>query len=219
MAVLIIAEHDNQALKPATLNAIAAGLQLAPSVDVLVAGHSCQKIAEALTKFAGVKTILLADNAVYQHSLAENLAELVVSIATAYSHILTPATTFGKNFLPRIAALLDVMQISDVVRIIAADIFVRPIYAGNAFATVQSLDAIKVMTIRTTAFDAVIASETATANIEKLDKVFTNTTTQFISQQLTKTARAELTNARIVFLGAGDCKAPKTLKCWSKSPI
>lgn len=216
MAVLIIAEHDNHELKPATLHVITAGLALNQDVNVLVAGYQCQTVAETVAKVAGVKTVLIADHEVYQHLLAENLAELIVSIAGDYSHILAPATTFGKNFLPRVAALLDVMQISDVVRIIAADTFVRPIYAGNAFCTLQSNDAIKVMTVRATVYDAATVNENTTAKIEKLDKIFANKSTQFMSQQLTKTVRAELTNARIVISGGRGLQSAENFKMLEK---
>src|SRR6202030_4470153 len=156
MAALVIAEHDNTALKPATLNAVAAASEIATGeVDILVAGKDCRAVAEAAAKIAGVRKVLLADDAACEHGLAENVAPLVVKLAENYSHLLAPATTSGKNLMPRVAALLDVMQISDISAVVSPDTFVRPIYAGNALATVQSKDAIKVITVRGTAFPPV----------------------------------------------------------------
>src|SRR5208337_3906945 len=153
MAALVVAEHDNSALKPATLNAAAAAKEIAgQDVDILVAGKDCRAVAEAAARIAGVRTVLLADDAAYDHGLAENVAPLLVNLAERYSHLLAPATTSGKNLMPRVAALLDVMQISDISAVVSPDTFVRPIYAGNALQTVQSNDPIKVITVRGTAF-------------------------------------------------------------------
>src|SRR5688572_23881543 len=158
MAILVIAEHDNKQLKPGVTNTIAAASKLSPDVSVLIAGHQCAEAAAAASKVAGVTKVLVADAPHYAVPLAENLAALVVSIADRFTHILAPATGYGKNFMPRVAAQLDVAQISDISGIESADTFVRPIYAGNALATVQSKDPIKIITVRTTAFDAVAAS-------------------------------------------------------------
>src|SRR5438445_4240305 len=156
MSVLVVAAHDNRALKPATLNAVTAASEIAKAaggdVHIIVAGKECRPVAEAATQVAGVAKVLLADDAAYEHGIAENLAPLIVKLAANYSHVLAPATTSGKNLMPRVAALLDVMQISDISAVEGADTFVRPIYAGNALATVQSKDGIKVITVRGTAF-------------------------------------------------------------------
>ena len=153
MAALVVAEHDNSTLKPATLNAVAAAKEIAgQEVDILVAGKNSRAVAEAASAIAGARKVLLADDAAYDHGLAENLAPLLVKLASGYSHLLAPATTSGKNLMPRVAALLDVMQISDISAVVTPDTFVRPIYAGNALQTVQSNDPIKVITVRGTAF-------------------------------------------------------------------
>src|ERR1700719_3776433 len=166
MAALVIAEHDNTALKPATLTAVAAASEIAAGeVDILVAGKDCRAVAEAAAKIAGVRKVLLADDAACEHGLAENVAPLVVKLAEHYSHLLATATTSGKNLMPRVAALLDVMQVSDISAVVSPDTFVRPIYAGNALATVQSKDAIKVITVRGTAF-APAAAEGGNAVVE-----------------------------------------------------
>ncbi len=153
MAALVVAEHDNRALKPATLNALAAAKEIAgEDVDILVAGKDCRAVAEAAAQIPGVRRVRLADDAAYEHGLAENLAPLLVGLARDYTHLLAPATTAGKNLMPRVAALLDVMQISDISAVVSPDTFVRPIYAGNALQTVQSKDPIKIITVRGTAF-------------------------------------------------------------------
>src|SRR5438093_4446635 len=159
MAALVVAEQDNSALKPATLNAVAAAKEIAGhDVDILVAGKDCRAVAEAAAAVAGVRKVLLADDAAYDHGLAENVAPLLVKLAEGYAHLLAPATTSGKNLMPRVAALLDVMQISDISAVVSPDTFVRPIYAGNALATVQSKDGIKIITVRGTAFGPAAAS-------------------------------------------------------------
>ena len=158
MSVLVLAEHDNASLKPATLNTVAAAARIGGDIAVLVAGSGCAGVAKAAAAIAGVKKVLVADAPHYKDQLAENLAALVVALAPGYTHILAPATSFGKNVAPRVAALLDVAQVSDIVEVKSADTFVRPIYAGNALATVQSADKIKVITVRTTGFDAAAAS-------------------------------------------------------------
>src|SRR6516162_1366698 len=169
MAALVVAEHDNAAVKPATLNAIAAAKEIAgPEVDILVAGKDCRAVAEAAAQIAGVRKVLLADDGAYDHGLAENVAPLVIKLSENYSHLLAPATTSGKNLMPRVAALLDVMQISDISVVVSPDTFVRPIYAGNALQTVQSQDPIKVITVRGTAFPPV-ESTGGTAAIETVE--------------------------------------------------
>ncbi len=200
MSVLVIAEHDNAELKPATLNTVTAATSLGGDVVVLVAGHDCGGIAERAAKITGVAKVLKADDARYAHALAEPLASLVVSLAGGYSHILAPATTSGKNVIPRVAALLDVAQISDISAVEGPDTFVRPIYAGNALATVQSKDKIKIITVRTTAFDPASA-EGGSAAIEVVQPANGLDKSSFVGQQLTKSERPELTAAKIVISG------------------
>ena len=200
MAILIIAEHDNSAIKPALLNTVAAAQKIGGDIDILVAGHQCAPAAKAAASIPGVKKVLVADAPHYAHALAENLAALVVSIAKNYSHVLAPSTSSGKNLLPRVAALLDVAQISDAVKVESADTFVRPIYAGNALATVQSADAIKVITVRSTGFDAVPGTG-GSAAIENLTVQSDSGLSAMIGQELTKSARPELTSARAIVSG------------------
>ena len=198
MAILVIAEHDNQSLKAGTLNTVTAAAKLG-EVHVLVAGHNAAAAADAAKSVAGVAKVLLADNAAYAHGLAENVAPLVVELAKAYSHVLAPASSYGKNLLPRVAALLDVAQVSDIVAIESADTFVRPVYAGNVLATVQSLDAIKVITVRTTAFEA--AAQGGAANVEAVATVSDAGLSSFVGQELTKSDRPELGAAKIIVSG------------------
>ncbi|MDY0072977.1 MAG: FAD-binding protein [Thauera sp.] len=199
MAILVIAEHDNQALKAATLNTITAASKLGGDVHVLVAGAGCAVVADAAAKISGVSKVLNCDAAHYEAQTAENLAELVKGIAGNYSHILAPATPGGKNMLPRVAALLDVAQISDIVAIEAADTFVRPIYAGNALATVKSVDAIKLITVRTTAFDA--AGEGGSAAVEALAPAADLGVSALLNREIVKSARPELGAAKIIVSG------------------
>jgi electron transfer flavoprotein alpha subunit len=199
MSILLIAEHDNATIKPATLAAATAALKLGDT-DILIAGQNCQGAADAAAKISGIKKVLVADDAAYAHQGAENVAALVAKISAGYSHILCPATTTGKNMLPRVGALLDVQPISDVSGIESPDTFVRPIYAGNAFATVQSKDKIKVMTIRTTAFDATPGTG-GNAAIEKISGAGDAGLSTFAGQELTKSERPELTAARVVISG------------------
>lgn len=208
MSILVIAEHDNANIKVATLNTVAAAQKIGGDIDVLVAGHSSGGAAQAAAAIAGVRKVLHADAAFLGAGLAENLATLIVSIASQYSHVLAPATSNGKNVLPRVAALLDVQQISDIVSVESADTFVRPIYAGNALATVQSSDAIKVITVRTTGFDAVAASG-GSAPIEALDGASEAGLSSFVSREVSKSERPELTAAKIIVsggrgMGSGD---------------
>jgi len=201
MSALVVAEHDNAALKPATLNAVAAATEIAgQDVDILVAGKGCRAVAEVVAKIAGVRKVLLADDAAYDHGLAENVAPLVVKLAESHSHLLAPATTSGKNFMPRVAALLDVMQISDISAVVSPDTFVRPIYAGNALQTVQSKDPIKVITVRGTAFPPGDATG-GSAAIETVASTGPAGLSEFLRAELSKSERPELTSARIIISG------------------
>ncbi|HVC53517.1 MAG TPA: FAD-binding protein [Stellaceae bacterium] len=204
MAVLVVAEHDAGVLKPATLNAAAAGGEIAKAagseVHVLVAGKGCGPVAAEAAKIAGIAKVLVADDAAYDHGLAENLAPLLVKLAAGYTHLLAPATTAGKNLMPRVAALLDVMQISDISAVVSADTFVRPIYAGNALATVQSKDAIKVITVRGTAFPPVEAGG-ANAPVEPVESTGDSGLSHFVKAELSKSERPELTSARVIISG------------------
>ncbi|QBJ77398.1 electron transfer flavoprotein subunit alpha/FixB family protein [Aquitalea sp. USM4] len=199
MAILVIAEHDNQSLKAGTLNTVTAAAKLG-EVHVLVAGHNAAAAADAAKSVAGVAKVLLADAAQYAHGLAESLSALVVEVAKGYSHVLAPASSFGKNLLPRVAALLDVAQISEITAIESADTFVRPVYAGNVLATVQSADAIKVITVRTTAFDAA-AAQGGSAAVESVTAVADAQLSSFVGQELTKSDRPELGAAKIIVSG------------------
>lgn len=199
MTVLVIAEHDHSALKQATLNTISAGKALG-EVHVLVAGENCLSVAEETAKVAGVAKVLLADGPQYAHALAEVFAPLILSVADAYEHLLASATTEGKNLMPRVAALLDVQQIADVIEIEDGETFVRPIYAGNALAKVRSKDLKKVMTVRGTAFDAA-ESAGGSAIIEQINCVEVSQRVRFVGQELTVSERPELTAAKIVISG------------------
>lgn len=200
MTILIIAEHDNATIKPATLNTIGAATKIGGDIHVLVAGSNCQGAADAAAKIAGVSKVLKADDASLAHGLAENVAPIIVDLAGAYSHILAPSTTFGKNVLPRAAALLDVQQISDIMNVIDADTFVRPIYAGNAIATVKSSDAKKLMTVRSTGFDPVAATG-GSASIDSIATKGDSGLSSFVSQEVSKSDRPELTASKIVVSG------------------
>jgi electron transfer flavoprotein alpha subunit len=200
MAVLVLAEHDNRTVRKATLNALAAAQKIDADVHVLVAGHDCGDAAKAASQAAGVKKVLLADAAHLGDFLAENVAALVVELAKGYSHIVAPSTSNGKNIMPRAAALLDVQQISDIVAVEGADTFVRPIYAGNALATVKSRDSIKVITVRTTAFDAV-ASSGGNSEIQKVEVPADSGLSSFVSREVSKSERPELTSAKIIVSG------------------
>ncbi len=199
MAILVIAEHDNGSLKAATLNTVAAAQKIGGEIDVLVAGANCGAAAQAAAQLQGVSKVKVADAAHYDSQTAENLTALVVANAAGYSHILAPATTFGKNLLPRVAALLDVAQISEITGVESADTFVRPIYAGNALATVKSADAVKVITVRTTAFDAVAGGNAAP--VEALAAAADTAQCTLQARELTKSARPELGAAKIIVSG------------------
>lgn len=200
MGVLVVAEHDNTELKSGTLNTVTAAQKIGGEIDLLVAGYECDAVAEAAAQVAGVSRVLVADAPALTHQLAENIAPLLVDLANGYSHVLAPATTFGKNIMPRAAALLDVSQISDISDIVSADTFVRPIYAGNAIATVQSTDHIKVITVRGTKFEAA-AAVGGSASVESLDDSTDVGLSSFGGQELTESERPELTTAKIVISG------------------
>ena len=200
LASLVIAEHDNQSLKAATLNAVAAALQCSADVDVLVAGSNADAVATAAAQIAGVRKVIQVDAPNLADQLAEPLAAQILSIANHYSHILAPATANGKNILPRIAAKLDVAQLSDITKVVSSDTFERPIYAGNAIATVQTNDSVKVITVRTTGFDPVAATG-GSAAIEKRAAVESKASSSFVGRQLTKSDRPELTAAKIIVSG------------------
>ena len=200
MAVLVVAEHDNAELKPATLHTVTAAQAIESDVHVLVAGHSCQAVADQAAAVAGVSKVLLADAPHLENRLAEPLADQVIALAEGYGAVLTAATTSGKNFMPRVAAKLDVSQISEISEVKSADTFVRPIYAGNAMATVQSSDAVKVITVRTTAFEKA-AAEGGSAAVESVEGAADPGLSEFVKEELSKSERPELTSARIVISG------------------
>jgi electron transfer flavoprotein alpha subunit len=200
MTILIVAEHTNAALAPATLNTVAAAQKIGGDIHVLVAGSACGAAAEAASKVAGVAKVLVADDAAYAHQLPENVAPLVAELGKGCSHILAAATSNGKNILPRVAALLDVDQISEIVGVESADTFKRPIYAGNAIATVQSSAAVKVITVRSTGFDAVSA-EGGSAAVEAVSGTGDAGKSSFVGEELAKSDRPELTAAKIVVSG------------------
>jgi len=200
MSVLVLAEHDNSSLRPATLNTVAAASKIGGDVVVLVGGADCAGASRAAAAITGVKKVLVADAPHYKDQLAENLAALVVALAPGYTHVLAPATSFGKNVAPRVAAMLDVAQVSDIVEVKSADTFVRPIYAGNALATVQSQDRIKVITVRTTGFDAAAANGGSAAT-ESTAAVADAGLSALVGRALTKSERPELTSARVIVSG------------------
>ncbi len=200
MTILVIAEHDNAHLKGATLNTIAAAAKLGDEVHVLVAGSGAQAVADQAAQAAGVAKVLLADGPALADGLAENVAEQILALAQSYSHILFPATAAGKNVAPRVAAKLDVAQISDILSVESADTFTRPVYAGNAIATVQSQDSIKIITVRTTAFDGV-AAQGASAAIESVAAVADSGLSSFVGREVAKNDRPELAGAAIVVSG------------------
>ncbi|HJN49172.1 MAG: FAD-binding protein [Pseudomonadales bacterium] len=200
MSSLVIAEHNNESIKAATLVTVAAAKAIGGDVTVLVAGADCGAAADAAAKIEGVDKVLLADNAVYAHMTAENVAALIAEIGKDYSHILAPTTTAGKNYLPRAAALLDVAQISDISGVVSEDTFQRPIYAGSAVATVQSADPIKVLTVRGTAFDAV-AAEGGSATVESVDTVTDTGLAEWLKDEIAKLERPELTAANVIISG------------------
>lgn len=200
MSTLVIAEHDNESLSPATLNAMAAAQALGADIDMLVAGSGCAAVADAATAIPGVGKVLCADNDAYANQLAENVSLLIAEVAAAYDNVVAAATTNGKNIMPRVAALLDVAQLSDVISVESADTFKRPIYAGNVIATFQSGDAKKVITVRTTAFDPA-AAEGGSASVESVGAVHDAGLSEFVSQEIAESDRPELTAAPVVISG------------------
>jgi len=200
MSILVIAEHDNRALNSVTLNALQAAKAIGGDIQLLVAGHNCQAVAEQAAAAEGVSKVLLADSPAYEHRLAEPLSKLIATLGKDYSHVLAPASTSGKNLMPRVAALLDVAQISDITAVLSSDTFQRPIYAGNAVATVQSLDAIKVLTVRSTAFEAVAASGGAAA-VEAVTASAVPERSRFVSEALAVSDRPNLGSAKVVVSG------------------
>ncbi|WP_432474197.1 electron transfer flavoprotein subunit alpha/FixB family protein [Amphritea sp. HPY] len=200
MTTLVIAEHDNAELKPVTLNVVQAAAQIGGDIEVLVAGSGCQAVADAAAKVAGVSKVLLADNEIYSHQLAENMSLLVTGLSANYSHILAPATTTGKNFMPRVAALLDVAQVSDIIAVDNENTFKRPIYAGNAIATVQSEEPKHVITVRGTGFEAVPA-EGGSAAVEAIGFAENAGISKHVSDELAVSDRPELTAAKVIISG------------------
>jgi len=199
MTILVIAEHDNRTLKPVTLNTVTAAAEIGDDIHLLVAGSNCKAVAVSASEIAGVSKVLLADELAYEYQLAENMAKLITELGKDYDHILAPATTSGKNYLPRVAALLDVVQISDITAVESATTFQRPIYAGNAVATVESLDPIKVITVRTTAFDA--AETGNSAEISEISIAHDAQLSSFVSEEVAESDRPELTAANIIISG------------------
>ena len=200
MSILVIAEHDNSELKVATLNAVAAGMEMGGDIDILIAGLDCDAVADAASQIPGINQVLLANKESYKNGLAENIGNLVVELADGYSHITTPATANGKNFMPRVAAKLDVSQVSDISAVVSEDTFERPIYAGNCIATVQSTDSVKVITVRTTGFDA-CASTGGNATITQVDNDADAAISSFIKEEIAESDRPELTAADVVISG------------------
>jgi electron transfer flavoprotein alpha subunit len=215
MSILLIAEHDHKHLKPVMLSVIRAASELPGEIIVLVAGHQCAAVATEVAKVQGVQQVLLVDAPEYAHLLPENLAPLITQLLENVAYVLAPATAFGKNLLPRVAGLLGVAQISDVIKIVAPDTFVRPIYAGNALATVQAHDAVKLLTIRTTAYSAAEFQQKPAA-IKNVDLVIKNTATEWISQAEPVSKRAELTNARVVIAGGRGLGSAENFKLLEK---
>lgn len=200
MGVLVVAEHNNEELKSSTLSTINAALQIDKNIDVLVVGSQCNNVVNVLSNTQNIQKVLLAEDSKYKNPIAENISKIILSCAEEYTHILAPASTFGKNIMPRVAAMLDVAQVSDIIQIKSEDTFVRPIYAGNALSTVQSTDSKKVITVRPTSFD-VVSTDGGSAEIEKLDVDIENTKVEFLGREETKSDRPELGSARVVISG------------------
>ena len=215
MSVLIIAEHNNVCLYPAILNVITAARQISDDVHIFVAGHDCRTVAESAARITGINKVLLADAGVYRHQLAENIAPLVCRIAKDYSHVMAAATTTGKNLLPRIAAMLDVAQISDIIAVETTDVFIRPMYAGNIIATMQSHDAIKIISVRTTAFEPA-SNHGGHAEIIPLEPTGDTGLSAFVREELTRSERPELTEAKIVVSGGRGLGSAENFKLIEK---
>jgi len=216
MKTLIVAEHNNKILNPINAHVISAALQIESTVDFLIIGYECLTVVDEAKQFTCLNQIFVADAEEYKYQLAENTASLIAEMAARYDYVLVGATTFGKNVLPRVAALLDVAMIADVIKIISSDTFLRPIYAGNAIATVKSNDAIKLLTIRGTAFPLVNNEKNENTQIEKITKIFPNTLTTFKKQDLTVSVRPELTTARIIISGGRGLKSAENFKLLEK---
>lgn len=211
MSALVIVEHNNQHMHPATLATFAAAIQLDAKPVLLVVGYQCRAVAEEAALLAGASTVLLVDNACYEHQFAENVSKLVVTLASSYSAILAPASTYGKNLMPRIAASLGVAQVSDVSKIISEDTFEHPVYAGNAIETVKVMDKIKILTVRGTAFNAVITTQ-APCCIEQLDKIIEETNTAFVKHELSQSKRPDLGSAKIIVSGGRGLQSAEKFK-------
>lgn len=212
MTILIIAEHDHEHLKPATHHTLSAAKELGKEIDLLIIGSECDKVVKEALLLPDLQRILLADHEVYAHQLAENSAALITHIAKDYDYILAGATTFGKNLLPRVAALLNVGMLSDVSKILSGDTFIRPTYAGNILSKVQLSEKIKIMTVRTTAFVAVTETQQTNTKVENLSEIIPNKLSQFESQSLTQSERPELTTARIIISGGRGLKSAENFK-------
>ncbi|HAU1252295.1 TPA: electron transfer flavoprotein subunit alpha/FixB family protein [Legionella pneumophila] len=211
MSTLVLVEHNNQQLHPATRNTLSAALELGDKITLLVVGYQCRSVAEEAAILKGVHAVLHVDNPCYEHQLTEAVSDLVVSFANSFSAILAPSSTYGKNILPRVAAQLDVTQISDVSKIINSDTFEHPVYAGNAIETVRVLDSLKVMTIRTTAFDSITSSQEACC-IESIDKEFQAKGSQFVRHELSKSEKPDLGSAKIVVSGGRGLQSAEKFK-------
>ncbi|ABQ56290.1 TPA: FAD-binding protein [Legionella pneumophila] len=211
MSTLVLVEHNNQQLHPATRNTLSAALELGDKITLLVVGYQCRSVAEEAAILKGVHAVLHVDNPCYEHQLTEAVSDLVVSFANSFSAILAPSSTYGKNILPRVAAQLDVTQISDVSKIINSDTFEHPVYAGNAIETVRVLDSLKVMTIRTTVFDSITSSQEACC-IESIDKEFQAKGSQFVRHELSKSERPDLGSAKIVVSGGRGLQSAEKFK-------
>jgi len=212
MKTLVIVEHNQQNVKPATLHALSAAKALNAPIDVIIIGEHCQNVVTSLQQFAGIQQVLVADNTVYAHQLAENTAALIATVAKEYDYILAASTTFGKNLLPRVAALLKIGMLSDVMTVVTPDTFTRPMYAGNVIATVKTLDKIKLLSIRTTAFPAATEKSATPASTVTLTTVIPNTQAVFEKEELTHSARPELTDARVVIAGGRGLKSAENFK-------
>jgi len=208
MSVLVLIEHDNKVVKASSLNTITAAKKIDQKVHAIVIGANCKKVSEEVSKFDGIEEVLLADNKIHANHLAENMAPLIVEIAKNYTHILAPSSTFGKNIMPRVAALLDVAQLSDIISVINSDIFIRPIYAGNANSKIQSLDKIKIITVRTTAFEAT-KKEGGKAKITEIPIGKDMNISKFVKNELNKSDRPELTSAGIIVSGGRGMESGK----------
>lgn len=212
MKILLLAEHDNKKLNAVNYHTLTAAQQLAEEIDILVIGYQCETVLQAAQKISGIQKIIVANAPEYAHQLAENSAELIAELAKNYQYVLTAASTFGKNCLPRVAALLDMALVADVVKIIAPDTFERYVYAGNALATLSIKEPIKLLTIRSTAFSAVVPSENQITNIEIINKIIPNKLATFVSQKLTQSTRPELTAARVIVAGGRGLKSAENFK-------